>query len=80
MAMHQRVQHVYQVAAVIENPPHDGNAMIYLPEDRPSHDEDDIVHDSQRDDGQPLCREREKERDVLNPSITRNLELIELTL
>ena len=48
------VHDVEEVAAVVEDDPAAGEDVLQLPEARPPDDEDEVVHDGEVDDDQPL--------------------------
>ena len=48
------IHDVEEVAAVVEDDPAAGEDVLQLPEARPPDDEDEVVHDGEVDDDQPL--------------------------
>ena len=48
------IHDVEEVAAVVEDDPAPGEDVLQLPEARPPDDEDEVVHDGEVDDDQPL--------------------------
>ena len=54
MSSDKDIHDVEEVAAVVEDDPAAGEDVLQLPEARASDDEDEVVHDGEVDDDQPL--------------------------